>query len=323
MRALRVMRLEGPDAVEPAEIPVPSRDGDVVIDVYAAGVSFADLLMTRGRYQIKPEPPFTPGADVAGIVRSAPAGSALKPGDRVAAATNSGGWAEVALASPLVTFPIPGTMSFEEATSLPLNYQTSYFGLMLRGQLRAGEIVLVHGAAGGVGSAAVQIARAAGATVIAVVHGAEKLAIARDLGAHHCIESEGDWLTEVRALTQARGVDVLYDPVGGERFLDSVRALAPGGRLLVVGFAGGSIPTVQVNRLLLRNTSVVGVAWPEYARVDPSMPQTCAAGLAKMWEEGYIKPLVNSVYPMERIGDALRELEQRRATGKIVLRIRP
>jgi NADPH2:quinone reductase len=214
-------------------------------------------------------------------------------------------------------------MDFDAATAMTVNYQTSYFALITRGQLRAGEAVLVHGAAGGVGSAAVQIARAAGATVIAVVHGDEKMAIARDSGADHCTEAESDWLTEVRRLTDDRGVDVVYDPVGGDRFTDSVRSMAPGGRLLVVGFAGGSIPTVQVNRLLLKNTSVVGVAWPEYARVDPNMPRDVAAGLAKMWDDGFIKPIVGSRYPLERAADALREIDERRATGKVVLVIRP
>jgi NADPH2:quinone reductase len=219
-------------------------------------------------------------------------------------------------------FPIPEGMDFGAATSLTVNYQTSYFALMMRGGLRAGETVLVHGAAGGVGSAAVQIAAGAGATVIAVARGDEKLAASRESGADHAIEAEGDWLAEVRRLTDNRGVDVVYDPVGGDRFLDSVRSMAPGGRLLVVGFAGGSIPSVQVNRLLLRNTSVVGVAWPEYARVDPQMPQECAAGLARMYAAGYIKPIVGKRFPLERAADALREIESRRAVGKIVLDIR-
>ena len=322
MRALRLTSLDGPDALEMQRIPVPDGAGDVIIDVHAAGVAFADLLTTRGKYQVKQEVPFTPGAEVAGVVRSAPDGSAFKPGDRVAAMAKSGAWAEVAAASPAVTFPIADRMSFAEATALPVNYQTSYFGLMIRGQLRAGETVLVHGAAGGVGTAAVQIARAAGATVIAVAQGEEKLRIAREAGAQHCIDADSDWLAEVRALTADRGVDVVYDPVGGDRFTDSVRSLAPAGRLLVIGFAGGSIPSVQVNRLLLRNTSVVGVAWPEYIRVDPAMPQTVAAGLARMYDAGQIAPLVSKRYSLEQGADALRDLEARRATGKIVLVVR-
>jgi NADPH2:quinone reductase len=158
--------------------------------------------------------------------------------------------------------------------------------------------------------------------VIAVARGEEKRTAARAMGADHAIEAESDWLAEVRRITDGRGVDIVYDPVGGDRFLDSVRAMAPGGRLLVVGFAGGSIPSVQVNRLLLKNTSVVGVAWPEYARVEPQMPRACADGLAKMWADGYIKPVVGRRFPLERAADALREIEERRAVGKIVLDIR-
>ena len=322
MRALRLTSLDGPDALEMQEIAAPDDAGDVIIDVHAAGVAFADLLTTRGKYQVKQDVPFTPGAEVAGTVRSAPAGSGFAPGDRVAAMAKSGAWAEIAAAAPLVTFPIADAMTFEEATALPVNYQTSYFGLIVRGQLRRGETVLVHGAAGGVGTAAVQIARGAGAVVIAVAQGDEKMRIAGEAGAQHCIDADSDWLAAVRALTENRGVDVVYDPVGGDRFTDSVRSLAPAGRLLVIGFAGGTIPSVQVNRLLLRNTSVVGVAWPEYIRVDPAMPQTVAAGLAKMYADGFIRPLVSKRYPLERGAEALRDLEGRRATGKIVLIVR-
>jgi NADPH2:quinone reductase len=321
MRAMRLPRLEGPDALELADVPTPSNANDVIIEVHAAGVAFADLLTTRGQYQVKPPLPFIPGSDIAGIVVSAPAGSPFRAGDRVAGIPKTGAWAEYAAAAPTI-FPIPDGMAFDAATAMTVNYQTSYFGLIDRAQLRAGETVLVHGAAGGVGSAAVQIARAAGATVIAVVRGDDKATAARDSGADHCVDSNGEWLKEVRALTGGRGVDVVYDPVGGDRFLDSVRSMAPGGRLLVVGFAGGEIPTVKVNRLLLNNTSVLGVAWPEYARVDPNMPRGVAAGLAKMWDAGFIKPVVGARYPLERAADALREIESRRAIGKVVLVIR-
>jgi NADPH2:quinone reductase len=321
MRAMRVTRLDGPDAVALAEIPTPRDADDVIVEVHAAGVAFADLLMTRGKYQVRPEPPFVPGSDIAGIVVQAPANSHLHTGDRVAGIAKTGAWAEYAAAAPTI-FKIPDRMGFDAATAMTVNYQTSYFALITRGLLRAGETVLVHGAAGGVGSAAVQIARGAGATVIAVAHGEDKMAVARASGADHAVEAEGEWLAEVRELTGNRGVDVVYDPVGGDRFTDSLRSLAPGGRLLVVGFAGGEIPTVKVNRLLLNNTSVVGVAWPEYARIDPKMPLDVAAGLAKMYDDGYIDPVVGSRYPLERAADALREIESRRATGKVVLMIR-
>lgn len=320
MRAMRVVRLDGPDGIELAHVPVPAAADDVIIEVHAAGVAFADLLMTRGQYQMKPEPPFVPGSDIAGIVISAPETSELRAGDRVAGIAKTGAWAEYAAAAPTI-FKIPDSMEFDAATAMTVNYQTSYFALITRGHLRAGETVLVHGAAGGVGTAAVQIARAAGATVIAVARGEEKMTAARESGADHAIEAESDWLAEVRRLTGGRGVEVVYDPVGGDRFIDSVRSMAPGGRLLVVGFASGAIPTVAVNRLLLKNTSVVGVAWPEYARVDPNMPRDVAAGLAKMWDAGSIKPVVGSRYPLERAADALREIDERRAIGKIVLMV--
>jgi NADPH2:quinone reductase len=321
MRAMRLTSLDGPDSLELAQVPVPGGADDVIIEVHAAGVAFADLLMTRGQYQIKPPVPFVPGSDVAGIVVRAPAGSPFRAGDRVAGIPKGGAWAEYAAAAPTI-FKIPDGMDFDAATAMTVNYQTSYFALINRGLLRAGETVLVHGAAGGVGSAAVQIARGAGATVIAIVRGADKAASMREQGADHVVEAESAWLAEVRSLTGGRGVDVVYDPVGGDRFTDSLRSLAPGGRLLVVGFAGGEIPTVKVNRLLLNNTSVVGVAWPEYARVDPAMPRDVADGLAKMWDAGFIKPVVGRRFPLERAAEALREIESRRAIGKVVLMVR-
>jgi NADPH2:quinone reductase len=212
-------------------------------------------------------------------------------------------------------------MTYAQATSL-VNYQSAYFGLVDRGQARAGESVLIHGAAGGVGSAAIEIAAALGLTSIAVARGAEKQQVCRDLGANHVLEAENEWLPEVKKLTNDRGVDMVFDPVGGDKFLDSVRALATGGRLLVVGFAGGTIPEVKVNRLLLRNTSVVGVAWGEGVRHFPDMPQRIGKALSELFEQGKIKPLVGSTYPLERVAEALREIEERRATGKIALIVR-
>ena len=320
MRALRLNSLDGPDALELTQAPVPDRADAVIIDVHAAGVAFADLLMTRGRYQFRPDPPFVPGADIAGTVRSAPDGSGFRAGDRVAA-TGFGAWAEVAAAAPASTFSIPDGMSFEQATSL-INYQTGYFGLAMRGALRSGERVLIHGAAGGVGTAAVQIARGLGAEIIAVAQGAEKRAIAETAGAQVTVDADADWLAATKALTDGRGVDVVYDPVGGERFTDSLRSLAPGGRLLVIGFAGGEIPQVKVNRLLLNNTSVIGVAWPEWVRTHANAPPIVAEALQRLWDSGHVRPILGEVFPLERGADALRAIEDRRATGKIVLRVR-
>ena len=321
MRALQLRSLTGADGLHIAEVPAPASADHVIIEVHAAGIGFPDLLMTKGQYQFKPNPPFIPGVEAAGVVLSAPASSGINPGDRVIAASMLGAWAEIAIAHPLSTMPIPDGMTFEEATAM-VNYQTAYFGLVWRGGIRAGETVLVHGAAGGTGTSAIQVARGLGARVIAIARGEEKLAVARDAGADHCIDADAEWLTEVKSLTANRGVDIVYDPVGGDRFTDSVRALAPLGRILVIGFAAGTIPEVKVNRLLLRNTSVIGVAWGEYVRVDPKMPRTIAAELATLHAAGHIRPPIGGVYPMERCGDALRALEERRATGKLVLKIR-
>jgi NADPH:quinone reductase len=321
MRAMQLTSLDGPDGLTLADVPEPVNDKMLVVEVHAAGVGFPDLLMTRGRYQFRPEPPFIPGIEMAGIVKTAPEGSGFKPGERVAAWTPLASWAEYAIASPVSTFRIPDGMSYAQATSI-VNYQSAYFGLVDRGQARPGETVLIHGAAGGVGSAAVEIAAALGLTSIAVARGEEKLAVARELGATHVLEAESDWLPDVKRLTNDRGVDLVFDPVGGVRFIDSVRALAVGGRLLVVGFAGGTIPEVKVNRLLLKNSSVVGVAWGEGVRHFPDMPQRIGRALAELFEAGKIKPLVGATFPLERAADALREIESRRATGKIALIVR-
>jgi NADPH:quinone reductase len=321
MRAMTLVRLDGPDGLELADVAEPAADGRIIVEVHAAGVGFPDLLMTRGRYQFRPDLPFVPGIEMAGRIHAAPDGSPFTAGDRVCAWAPLGGWAEYAVAAPVATFHIPEGMSYAQATSL-VNYQSAYFGLVDRGQARAGETVLIHGAAGGVGSAAVDIAAGLGLTSIAVARGAEKLAAVRGLGAQHLLDAESDWLPEVRRITGERGVDLVFDPVGGERFIDSVRALAVGGRLLVVGFAGGSIPEVKVNRLLLKNSSVVGVAWGEYVRHDHEMPQRVGRALAEMWAAGRLHPIVGASYPLEQAADALREIESRRAIGKVVLTIR-
>jgi NADPH2:quinone reductase len=321
MRSAQLVRLEGPDGLELLDVPAPESRDRLVIEVHAAGVGFPDLLMTRGRYQFRPEPPFIPGIELAGVVSTAPEGSIFKPGERVAAWSALGAWAEYALAAPATTFRIPDDMSFAAATSL-VNYQSAYFGLVDRGAARPGETVLIHGAAGGVGSAAVDIAHALGLTAIAVAKGPDKQEVARGLGAAHALEAGSDWLADVRALTNDRGVDLVFDPVGGEQFIDSVRAMGVGGRLLVIGFAGGTIPEVKVNRLLLRNSSVVGVAWGEYVRHDPDMPARVGWKLAELWNAGKIHPVVGKSYPLDRIADALREIEERRAVGKIVVQIR-
>ena len=321
MRAARLNALEGPNAVEIVEAPVPKGGpNSVLIEVHAAGVGFADLLMTKGQYQVRPEAPFIGGTEVAGVVLSAPSDSPFKPGDRVSGSV-MGGWAEVAAGHAPVIYPIPEGMSFEEATSL-INYQTAVFAFADRTTLKEGETVLIQGAAGGTGTAAIDVAKGYGATVIAVARGEDKQRAVKSLGADYVLDTEGDWLSEVKRITNDRGVDVVYDPVGGDRFLDSVRAMARAGRLLIIGFAGGAIPEIKINRLLLRNTSLIGAAWGEWIRHDPTTPHRLAKEIARLYAAGFVRPIVESVYPLDRTADALREIEERRAIGKIVLKIR-
>lgn len=323
MRALQVTRLDGPRAMELVELPEPAADGAVLVDVAAAGVAFPDLLLTRGRYQMKPELPFTPGVEVAGVVRSAPAGAGVAAGDRVAAFMGLGGFAEVVAVQPSQIVAIPDGLSFAAASGLVMNYHTAHFALHRRGQLRAGEVLLVHGAAGGVGTAAVQLGTAAGARVLATASTPQKAELVRSLGAEQVLATDGDWAAEVRAATGGRGADVIFDPVGGDRFDASVRCLAPEGRLLVIGFAEGRIPTVAVNRLLLRNVSVVGVGWGAFLAVDPTLTATISADLDRLLASGAVAPVVGATFPMEEGAAALEALESRRALGKVVLRVRP
>lgn len=319
MRAAQVLCLDGPDGLEVGEVDEPAaHPGQVVIDVEAAGVTFPDLLMTRGEYQMKPDPPFVPGSQVAGTVRSAPDGSGLTPGDRVAALCGLGGLAEVATAGVDATFALPDSVSFVAGAVLPVNYLTAEFAFERRGRLRAGETVLVHGAAGGVGTACIQLAKAMGARVIAVTSTDAKAEVARRLGADDVVATDG-FKDAARALTGGKGVDVVLDPVGGDRFTDSLRSLAPEGRMLVVGFAGGEIPTVKVNRLLLSNTEVVGVAWGEYAFSHPGYLQDQWTRLLPHLASGAVDPFVGGTYPLTEAAAAVGELAARRATGTLVV----
>lgn len=266
MRAIRVTRLDGPDAVEVAEVDEPTGDG-VVVDVHAAGVAFPDALLTRGLYQYRPQLPFVLGAEIAGVVWSAPPDCHVRAGDRVVGLTMlSGGMAEVAVLTPDRVFRLPDNVSFEAGAGLLFNDLTVYFALAVRGRLQRGETVLVHGAAGGIGTSALRLAPVLGASrTIAVVSSEEKSAIATAAGATDVVLADG-FKDTVKELTNGRGVDVVVDPVGGDRFTDSLRSLAPAGRLLVIGFTGGEIPTVKVNRLLLNNIDVVasvGAPGPE------------------------------------------------------------
>jgi len=322
MRAMQIQRLEGPESMSLVEIDDARADEkQFLIEVHAAGVTFPDLLQTRGAYQIKPPLPFVPGSEVAGIVRSAPEGSALRVGSRVAAFPGMGGFQELVAVHPRAVFALPDRISFEAGAALPMNYLTVNFALVRRGRLRAGETVLVHGAAGGVGSAAVQVAKALGARVIAVVSTPAKRAIAVQAGADEVVLAE-DFLNASKSITGGRGVDVVLDPVGGDRFTDSLRSLAPEGRLLVVGFTAGEIPTVKVNRLLLNNVDVVGVGLGAFMMRDPALLQNEWAMLVPHLEAGRLDPPLGGTYPLAEAARALTEMEARRAIGKIVLRVR-
>src|SRR4051812_28922886 len=250
MRAVQITELTGPDsALSVVDAPEPEAShmltpgSGVVVDVHAAGVSFPEVLQTRGEYQFKPELPFIPGSEVGGVVRSAPEGAAVKEGDRVAAFTFLGAFAEVTVGPEYFAFPLPDELDFAQGAALVLNYHTAYFSLKLRGRLVEGETVLVHGAAGGVGTAALQVAKGLGAKTIAVVSSDEKESVARAAGADEVVRSTGGWKDEVKELSGG-GADLVLDPVGGDRFTDSLRSLREGGRIVVVGFTGGSIPEV-------------------------------------------------------------------------------
>jgi NADPH:quinone reductase len=318
MRALQVRSLDGPDAVVVADVPEPEAGDDVLIEVHAAGVSFPDVLQARGQYQAAAEPPYVGGVEASGVVRSAPAGSPFAPGDRVAAMTQGGGWAELATAAPSSTFALPGALDFAQGAGLVLNYHTALFALVTRGRLREGESVLVHGAAGGVGTATLQVARGLGARTIAVVSSDEKERVAREAGAEDVVRSDGEWRDAVRELTGG-GVDVVVDPVGGDRFTDSLRSLRPGGRVVVVGFTGGSIPEVRVNRLLLRNVDVVGAGWGAWMASHPEEGRAIGEQVHALADAGAVVPVVGARFALEDGAEAMRLIEGRGALGKVVL----
>jgi NADPH:quinone reductase len=325
MRAVQVTTLGGPGAVEVREVPEPGPDGpfgaQVLVDVHAVGVSFPDLLLSKGEYQLKPDLPFTLGVDFAGVVRWAPDGSDFAVGDRVAACLPHGGAAETVGLGPDSVFALPDNLSFEQGAAIPMNYLTAQFALKERGGIREGETVLVHGAAGGVGTASLQVAKGYGARTIAVVSTDEKAEVAKRAGADEVVLTDG-FLASVKELTDGHGVDLVLDVVGGDLFTDSLRSLAPQGRLLVVGFAGGTIPEVKVNRLLLNNVDVRGVGWGAYAMVRPGFMAEQWRELEPMMSAGVIDPPIVSAYELEDFGRALNEMAARRTLGKTVVRVR-
>lgn len=322
MRAVVVDRMMSPDELRVREVEAPEIAADEVrIDVRAAGCNFSDILMLKGEYQMKPSLPFIPGGEVAGVVAEIGAGiSHLAVGDRVLARCALGGFAEQVAAPGSGTYRMPDSMSFEAGAALPTVYPTSYAALVWRAPVLPGETLLVHAAAGGVGLSAVQIGKALGARVIATAGGADKLEIARRAGADVLIDyRESDFVGRVMEDTGGRGADVIYDSVGGETTDASLKCIAWNGRLLVIGFASGTIPEIKLNRVLLKNISIVGLHWSAYPEKEPDRIDACFEGLFEMAEQGKIEPLVTIRHPLEDAGAALTALASRKTVGKVVL----
>lgn len=326
MRAVWVREHGTPESVRIEEVPAPAiGDEQVLIEVKAIGVNYPDLLVIGGSYQILPPRPFSPGKDAAGIVRAVGRNARhCKPGDRVAVQLEYGAYAEQVAAKDAVCHVIPEAMSFDEAAAMGLVYQTAHFGLVERGLYQRGETVLVNGAAGGVGLAAVQIAKGLGATVLAGVNNEEHAAIARDNGADHVIDLARPDLREslraqVYAVTGGRGADIVLDPLGGAVFEASLRALAWRGRMVVVGFAAGGIPELKVNYLLVKNISVSGLQWSDYRERRPEWVRQVQTELFGLYASGAIRPRVMRSFALERFAEALALVKSGSVTGKVVL----
>ncbi|MEE4818658.1 NADPH:quinone oxidoreductase family protein [Pseudomonas alliivorans] len=306
------------------DIPAPDiKKNEILLDVRAAGVNFPDTLIIEGKYQFKPPFPFSPGGEAAGVISAVGEKvTHLKPGDRVMALTGWGSFAEQVAVPNYNVLPIPERMDFTIAAAFSMTYGTSMHALKQRANLQPGETLLVLGASGGVGLAAVEIGKALGARVIAAASSAEKLDVAKNAGADELINyTDTNLKDEIKRLTNGNGVDVIYDPVGGDLFDQAIRAIAWNGRLLVVGFASGRIPELPVNLALLKGASVVGVFWGSFAQRQPQDNAANFKQLFAWFEEGKLKPLVSQVYPLERAGEAIDALGERRAVGKVVISI--
>jgi NADPH2:quinone reductase len=322
MRALQLNRLEGPAGLELVDLPDLSPDAGLVIDVHTAGVGFADLLFTRGEYQIKPPVPFVPCTEVAGTVRHVPPDVPLQPGQRVVAVTPLGALAEQALAIPALTYPLPEEVGFDEAAALMVNYQTADHALRDRARLKMGETILVHGATGGVGSAAVQIAKLFGARVIGATGSPSKLDTLYNIGCDEAIVATPGFAQQLKELTSGRGVDVVLDPVGGDRFDESLRCLGVFGRLLVIGFTEGRIPQVAVNRILLKSIAVIGVNWGGLALTQPEAFRTSGLRLLTQLARGELEPLIGGRYALAEGRKAFEAIADRSAVGKLLVKVR-
>ena len=311
------------DALVWGEIPDPEPGpGQVLVRVHAVACNFPDILLCQGRYQEKPEPPFTPGMEIAGEVVAAGEGAVARVGDRVLGTPpmGQGGYAELAVLDADSTLPWPDGMSAGQAAGMFVTYQTGICALEHRAKLQAGETLLVHAAAGGVGSAAVQLGKALGARVIGTAGGADKCAVARQMGADDVVDyATEDLVTRVKELTDGRGADVIYDPIGGDVFDASRRLVAFEGRILVIGFVAGRFAEAPTNHVLIKNYAVVGVHWAFYRRVAPEWIPRWQGRLNDLWAAGEIAPLVGAELPLREAPEALRRLGSRGTTGKVVL----
>jgi NADPH2:quinone reductase len=322
MRVVSCRELGGPEKLGVEEIPSPPmRDGAVRIAIHAAGLNFADLLLIAGQYQSKPALPFTPGSEAAGVITEVGAGVRhLKAGDRVMAIMEGGGYADEAVVDAARVLPIPASMDFATAAGFPIAYGTSHGALEWRARLKPGEWLLVTGAAGGVGLTAVEIGKAMGARVIAAAGGPEKLAVAQQHGADHLIDySREDLRERVKAITGGSGVDVVYDPVGGDAFEAALRSIAWEGRIIVIGFAGGKIPQIPANVALVKNIDVIGFFWGSYLPRKPELVRRSLEQLLRWFEEGKLKPHISDRFDLKDAAHALEMLKQRKSTGKVVL----
>ena len=317
MRAFQLTEYSGPSGLVLTDIDAPApADGEILLQVRALGVNFPDLLMTKGQYQNKPDLPATPGCEVAGLVVSAPPGSPWRPGDRAAAFVWDGGFAEYVAVGPNSIVPLPDSVDFEFAAAMVVNYHTVHFALARRGAVQPGETVLVLGAAGGIGTAAVQVATGLGAKVIAGVADSRQAQTATAAGAAQTVMLDRGFAPTVRQLNGGVGVDVILDPLGDWLFDEAIRALAPEGRLLVVGFAAGSIPQLGVNRLLLRNVGVLGVAFGAFLDLDHNLMAQQGASLDRMIIDGIVRPQIGARFGFDQIPEALFRLDKGEIRGK-------
>ncbi len=329
MKAWRINELGEPkDVMRLDEVPDPTPGaGQLVVKVLASPANFPDVLMARGLYQVKPELPFTAGVELCGEVVALGEGvDAFQVGERVigGAALPYGGFGELALMDAATTFPAPEALSDAEASSLYIGYQTGWFALHRRAHIQPGETLLVHAAAGGVGSAAIQLGKAAGATVIGVVGGPDKAEVARKLGADHVIDRHTeDFVKVVKELTGGKGADVIYDPVGGDTYDRSTKCIAFEGRILIIGFAGGRIQEAALNHSLIKNYSIVGLHWGLYNMVAPELVKECHAELTRMAAEGSIKPLVSETLSLEQVADGVQRLADGETVGRVVYGAKP